>query len=84
MRITAVYYVENSGPYNQYVVDVCDLEDKRFNDDTEFKSILWDIFEEEREAQECPKPDSDVVFLYTEQFRSSCIAAQMLNEDDTN
>jgi hypothetical protein len=77
MKITAVYYVENSGPFNTYVLDVCDLNDDRFVDDNKFEEILWKIFKEEQENEEYPNPSADVVFLYTEDFRSSNVAAQL-------
>jgi len=79
MKITAVYYVKNSAPFNTYVLDVCDLNDDRFVDDNRFEEILWKIFKEKQENNGYPKPSADVVFLYTEDFRSSNIAAQLRN-----
>jgi hypothetical protein len=82
MIITAVYYCENSSPYKVYSLDVCDHEDKRLAYDNRFKSILWEIFEERLKEDEYPRPSSDVVFLYTDQLRSTNVAAQMMNEND--
>jgi hypothetical protein len=80
MKITAVYYVENSGPFHTYTLDVCDVNDERFVDDDKFEDILWEIFDQKRQAQEYPKPSSDVVFLYTEDVRSTNIVAQLFGK----
>lgn len=80
MKITAVYYVENSGPFHTYTLDVCDVSDERFVDKDRFENILWEIFEQERKEQEYPKPSSDVVFLYTENIGSTNVAAQLFGE----
>jgi hypothetical protein len=76
VQITAVYYCEESGPYHMYVLDVCDDQDSRFNDDN-FKSILWSIFEEKRVLEDYPKPSSDVVFLGS----SGSIVCQLFESD---
>jgi hypothetical protein len=82
MTITAVYYCKDSSPYKMFSLDLFDMEDDRLKSNDSFKATLWEIFEEERQENEYPQPSSDVVFLYTEQFRSSTIAAQIMNQDD--
>jgi len=80
MKITAVYYMENSCPFHTYTLDVCDVNDERFVDDDKFEDILWEIFEQERREREYPKPSFDVVFLYTEKIGSTNVAAQLFGE----
>ena len=82
MKITAVYYCADSSPYKMHVVDICEINKEEFEKFVNFKETLWELFEDELEENSCPRPSSDVVFLYTEEFGSSNIATQMWNADD--
>jgi hypothetical protein len=81
MKITAVYYCEDSSPYKMYVLDICEINNQ-FAFDNTFKKTLWELFEDEIEENSYPKPSSDVVFLYTDDFGASNIVTQMMNQDD--
>jgi hypothetical protein len=81
MKITAVYYCENSSPYQMYVLDICEIN-KSFVFNKEFKKTLWELFEDKREEDNYPQPSSDVVFLYTEDFKDSNVITQMMNSND--
>ena len=80
MKITAVYYVIDSDPYNQYVITVCDANDIGRGNASRAK--LWRLFEKAVKKQGYPMPDSDVVFLYTKPYFSATIAAQMTSKED--
>ena len=83
MKVTAVYYCNESGPYQMYVLDVCGVDDDRIDNSSERsrRKSFWNIFEFERERMEYPVPSSDVVFIYTEDFRGSNLLMQVFERE---
>lgn len=78
MKIIAVYYVQESSPYQMYALEICDISDPRFVNYKPLKANLWNIFVEEQEKSEYPPPSSDVIFLTSD----GNILAHMLDEND--
>jgi hypothetical protein len=75
--IKAIYYVENSSPHHQYVLDVCDDEDERLEVPyDQFDEVLYKIFLQEVISEKYPMPDSDVVFII-DGSRNNDILAQL-------